>query len=171
METERLGTQRTRTSKCLANNFKENTSKPYNRKLARRSKFGFVGSSLKEGGGGWGVPIPMREHTLWSSLYILVCTVLRRRIGVNQPGSGQVSYFFVRTKLFQNAVRYCKKKWPIHEFSGGASDEVINANKIFEFTAGEKKENRIKEIAPPITVPCVSYFSFNSCIAYIHLQY
>ncbi len=73
---------------------------------------------------------------VYSRMY---CT-FRRRIGVNQPGSGQVSYFFVRTKLFQNAVRYCKKKWPIHEFSGGTSDEVINANKIFEFSAGEKRE-------------------------------
>ncbi len=57
----------------------------------------------------------------------------------------------------------------------GASAEVINANKIFEYSAGEKEENRIKEIsagsAPPITVPCVSDFSFNSCLAYIHLQY
>jgi hypothetical protein len=33
---------------------------------------------------------------------------------------------------------------------------VIDANKIFEFSAGEKEQNRIKEIAaPPISVPCV----------------
>jgi hypothetical protein len=71
--------------------------------------------------------------------------------------------------------RYDQNKTITIVFSGGASDEVIDANKILEFSAGEKEQNRIKEIAVPpitaITVPCVSDLSFNSCLAYIHLQY